>query len=242
MKKKLLNKLYLVRDYLFPKKCVDCGEEGVWWCKEHRHFLDRNGIWRCPVCKIENKTGATCNCCQKESYLDGVISFFPFFEPSPLSELLHDYKYNFVKDLESLWQEMLFKNKIFKRDDFWLKENMIFAPIPLFPPRERWRGFNQAQVLVNLFLQQAQEFYPQQKFISENILSRVKKTKQQAKLKKEERLENIQGAFDIKKPLPERVVLVDDVFTSGSTLQEAAKILKNNGVKVVWALTLFRAE
>lgn len=238
----LLKKLYLIRDFLFPKKCIDCGKEGDWWCREHRHFFDNDGIWRCPVCKIENKTGATCACCKRETYLDGVISFLPFFEPSPFSELLHDYKYNFVKDLESLWQEMIDKNKIFLRESFWLQKNTVFAPIPLHPLRERWRGFNQAQVLLDIFLSLAKKKYPTKDFISDNLLDRVKKTQQQAKLKKEDRLINIKSAFKIKKTPLKRVILVDDVFTSGATLNEAAKTLKQAGAQEVWALTLFRAE
>ncbi len=238
----LLQKLQLIKDFLFPKKCIDCDREGSWWCYEHRHFLDNEGIWRCPVCKIENKTGTTCSCCKRETCLDGIISFLPFFEPSPLSELLHDYKYNFVKDLESLWKEMIVKSKVFTKENFWLKEDNVFTPIPLYPLRERWRGFNQAQALLEIFLFLAKEKYPTKDFISDDLLDRIKKTQQQAKLKKENRLLNIQDAFKLKKTPPTRVVLVDDVFTSGATLNEAAKTLKKAGVQEVWALTLFRAE
>ncbi len=242
MRNFLLKKLYLIKDLLFPKRCVDCGEEGEWWCREHRHFLDNEGIWRCPVCKIENKTGTTCSCCKRETHLDGVISFLPFFEPSPLSELLYDYKYNFVKDLESLWEEMIVKNKVFMRKNFWLQENTIFTPVPLHPLRERWRGFNQAQVLLNIFLRLVKEKYPTQDFVFDGLLERNKKTQQQAKLKKENRLSNIKDAFRIKKTPPRRVILIDDVFTSGATLSEAAKTLKQAGAQEVWALTFFRAE
>lgn len=238
----LFQKLNLIKDLLFPKRCADCKEEGGWWCKEHRHFLDNEGIWRCPVCKVENKTGATCSCCQKEIYLDGVISFLPFFEPSPLSDLLHDYKYNFVKDLESLWLELVEKNKILKNEKFWLEEDVVFTFVPLFPLRERWRGFNQAKTLAEIFLRKAKEVYPQKNFVLSDLLTRVKNTKQQAKLKKENRKENIKNAFKIIGRPAKRVVLIDDVFTTGATLSEAARICKEAGAQEVWALTLFRAE
>lgn len=231
-----------MRDFLFPKKCVDCKAEGEWWCKEHRHFLDNEGIWRCPVCKIENKTGVTCACCVRETYLNGIVSLFPFFEPSPLSDLLHDYKYNFIKDIENLWKEMAEKNKVFRHESFWKKENTVFTFIPLFPLRERWRGYNQAQQLAEIFLEQAKYHYPDRDFVLVDLLKRVKKTKQQAKLKKEDRLENIKNAFEIKNKPGERVIIIDDVFTTGATLNESARILKEAGAKEVWALTLFRAE
>ena len=235
-------KLSLVRDFLFPKKCVDCGQEGEWWCKEHRHFLDNDGIWRCPICKVENKTGATCMCCKKESHLDGVISLAPFFDPSPISELLHDYKYGFAKDIENLWCEIVEKNKVFSKMNFLWQEKNHFVFIPLFPLRERWRGFNQAQVLAEIFVAQAKANFPGKEFFILKALKRIRQTKQQAKLNKEDRIKNIKDAFTINNQPSERVFLVDDVFTTGATLQEAARVLKEAGAKEVWALTLFRAE
>ncbi len=234
--------LATIRDFLFPKKCVDCGVEGEWWCKEHRHFLDHEGIWRCPLCKVENKTGATCVCCQKESFLDGVISLAPFYDPSPLSELLHDYKYSFAKDIENLWREMVEKSKVFSKMNFLWQEKNYFVFIPLFPLRERWRGFNQARDLAEIFVAQAKKKFLEKEFFVANALKRVKPTKQQAKLNREERLQNVKDAFAINNHPPERVILVDDVFTTGATLQEAARVLKEAGTKEVWALTLFRAE
>lgn len=74
------------------------------------------------------------------------------------------------------------------------------------------------------------------------MLTRVKNTKQQAKLKKENRKENIKNAFKIIGRPAKRVVLIDDVFTTGATLSEAARICKEAGAQEVWALTLFRAE
>ncbi len=243
MKQKYFIKILIViRDLLFPKKCVDCGMEGEWWCKEHRHFLDNDGIWRCPICKVENKTGATCACCKKESSLDGVISLTSFFDPSPLSELLHNYKYGFVKDIENLWQEIAGRSKVFSKVNFFCQEKNYFVFIPLFPLRERWRGFNQAKDLAKIFVIQAKEKNPEKEFIVLDVLKRIRPTKQQAKLNKEQRLQNIKDAFVIKNNPPERIILVDDVFTTGATLQEAARICKIAGVKEVWALTLFRAE
>ena len=78
-----------------------------------------------------------------------------------------------------------------------------------------------------------------------NMLKRIKKTSSQVELSKKQRKENIKGAFEINSNLESYArgagaFLVDDVFTTGSTLTEAARILKRNGMKNVWALTLAR--
>lgn len=83
------------------------------------------------------------------------------------------------------------------------------------------------------------------RFKTFNMLKRVKKTSSQVGLSKKQRKENIKGAFELnpnlEKPAGDAsVFLVDDVFTTGSTLTEAARILKRNGIKSVWALTLAR--
>ena len=116
--------------------------------------------------------------------------------------------------------------------------NYLIVPIPLHSKRRRERGFNQAELLA--------------KTISENLgllptnaLERTKNTKAQAKLKKSEcREENVAGCFKIKNPESVRdknIILVDDVFTSGATMNEAVKILKENGAKRIIALVAAKA-
>ncbi len=117
-------------------------------------------------------------------------------------------------------------------------ENFIIAPIPLHPGRERKRGFNQAELLA--------------KFIGTKLnleftiaLKKIKNTKPQAQLKNsEERIKNMEECFRITNPeLVENknVILIDDVFTSGATMNEAVKILKNCGAKKIIAAVLAKA-
>jgi ComF family protein len=74
-----------------------------------------------------------------------------------------------------------------------------------------------------------------------STLTKQKKTKKQSQLTKEERLENVKGAFKNKsKEIPENLILVDDIFTTGATMRECAKTLKKEGVKKVWGFTLAR--
>lgn len=128
------------------------------------------------------------------------------------------------------------------------------VPIPLSPSRKRWRGFNQAEVLCNTIGKELN-------MPVINALQRIKSTKTQKDLKREARIENVRDVFAVH-PLffkdPSRparaeaegvgrssikeknLILVDDVTTTGSTLLEAAKVLKRQGAAEVWCLTVAR--
>jgi len=126
---------------------------------------------------------------------------------------------------------------------FVSQEGVYLVPIPLHWQRHNWRGFNQAELLGQMIADGLGiGFIP-------DLLMRHKKTKPQSKLDKETRAKNIQGAFAINKKTLKlsnsktlKLLLFDDVWTSGATLKEAGQVLKRNGVKQVWGLTLARKE
>ncbi len=110
-------------------------------------------------------------------------------------------------------------------------------PVPLHWFRENKRGFNQSKLLAQLLSKDLGLDY------SEGI-KRIRYTKSQVRLKGKQRKENISGAFEISQdyklhPKP-YVLLIDDVWTTGSTMRECGNILKRNGVRKVWAITLAR--
>jgi len=120
-----------------------------------------------------------------------------------------------------------------------LSTKTFFQPIPLSEKKLRERGFNQAFLITKFF----RRFF---KFPIADFLIRVKETKPQAELKtKKDRYNNLKKAFKIKKEHLEtvsgvRVILVDDVITSGSTVREAAKTLKKAGASKVYVFALAR--
>lgn len=107
----------------------------------------------------------------------------------------------------------------------------IFVPIPIHSNKQRTRGYNQAEVLAN-------ELGKRFGIPVQNLLTRSVDTKSQFKLSKEERKQNVKGIFSLASPIPkDRVfILMDDVVTTGSTLKEAAKVLKKAGAKEVFGL------
>ena len=113
----------------------------------------------------------------------------------------------------------------------------IFVPVPLFSSKLKKRGYNQSEIL-------AKELSKKFKIPFQNILERTRNTKTQVGLSNIDRKLNIKNAFSFNNQKSvisnQSIFLVDDVVTTGSTLKEAAKVLKRNGVKRVIGLTLAR--
>lgn len=206
-----------MKDCLFPYFCEQCGMEGEWWCKDCRG----------PVSAFSfsaNTTGQT----DLAVELRQVTAFFHYNDAGPLTKLIKDFKYQFVTDLEELWREVIGETSISIEKDF------VVVPVPLFKKRWRERGFNQAEILGKIFAEKFKLSYDQ------SGLLRIKSTGHQARLSKEERIKNMSEAFawQSSDPAPRKVLLVDDVYTTGATMQECARVLKKNGTKVVEGLVL----
>jgi competence protein ComFC len=124
-----------------------------------------------------------------------------------------------------------------KEEEIWWKVDFII-PVPLHPKRKKERGFNQAEII-------AKELARIKGIeLGDKLLVKVKNVPPQTSLKVEERAKNVSGAFLItqKEKIKKKVVLlVDDVYTTGSTIRECSSVLKKAGVKEVKALTVAQA-
>lgn len=199
-----------IKDLLFPKSCVSCQEEGDWLCEDC--FLVINTLKTDKV--VAN--------------LDGITALFDYGE-NTVSKLIKMFKYNYLLGIADIFKKIITDTEF---NDTW--SDFVIIPVPLHARRERERGFNQAEILAKLF---AEKFCLS---INKN-LHRVIYTAQQAKLSGEERRANLKDAFIWSgEVFPEKVLLVDDVYTTGATMQECARVLKNSGVKIVWGLVLAR--
>ncbi|MCX6781645.1 MAG: ComF family protein [Candidatus Magasanikbacteria bacterium] len=228
----------LVKDILFPVYCAECGKEGVWWCEKCFEKQKISPVLRCPGCGKQN-SGELCLGCRGFFNLDGVSALMSYTEAEPSAKLIRDFKYKYAHDIQSVWQMLIGRYL----SGIPIPEEGVILPVPLFPRRERERGFNQAKILADIIYQEIKKIFPQRKYeVNDSILSRLRATAQQAKLTKEEREINVDGAFAVKSDaVPNSVILVDDVYTTGATLNECAKVLKIGGSKTVWAITLARA-
>ncbi|HFC77051.1 MAG TPA: ComF family protein [Candidatus Moranbacteria bacterium] len=233
-------------DTLFPIECLSCNKSDDWICDDCLNKISIKNHQTCPLCKqIETPNGNTCFDCREKFSLDGLLvaSFYRRNKHKTiLAQLIHFYKYRFVSELNNPLGEIL--KKAFLNSNLILPDFII--PIPLHHRRLRWRNFNQSKLLANYL---SVNLTPGFKIdLLENVIIRKKYTQPQAKIKnRQQRIKNLQGIFAINKNSTDfkliknkTILLVDDVATTGSTLFECAKALKQNHVKKVYAIVLAR--
>ena len=148
-----------------------------------------------------------------------------------LMAVIHAYKYDGRVILAEPLSKLL--TAVYARH--WQRRTVdIVLPVPLHPARLRKRGFNQAWLLVKSWGD----------FVVRDLLQRTRRTPSQTGLERRERLRNVKGAFSIKDPASvenKHVLLVDDVYTTGATVQACARILNKCGAAQVDVLTVGRA-
>ena len=215
----------LILDLLFPKYCVGCKKLGSYLCPNCEEKLELITVQNCPVCGRKSLTGITHKFCKYKLSLDGSTSIFNY--KNPIKQAVHQIKYRLVKDEIKTFVDLMLK---FLPKNF--PEFDLIIPIPLHPKKQKERGFNQSEEIAKIL-------FPN--LLLNNCLIRTKYTKAQFGLKSQERKENIKGAFAVKNPekiINKKILLIDDVATTYSTLNEACRILKTSGASFVWSLTL----
>ncbi len=231
----------MVKDYLFPVFCLKCQIEGQWWCKNCLKKFTVMGVYYCPVCHLSNLNGQPCNPCRAASSLNGIAAFLDYDDQAIIGQLIKQFKYNFAFDITTVWEEMVesFLPEIISRMNIEV-DFLTVIPIPLHISRERERGFNQANLVAQLVFKKLSTL--KQIDFNNKSLQRKRPTNQQAKLNRVDRLNNLKDAFVWcgQKSAPKNILLIDDVYTSGTTMQECAMVLKKFGAQKVYGFTLAR--
>jgi len=185
----------------------------------------------CPKCGRPQASGIVCpSCRQLQTEIDGIRSPFRFDEV--IRKAIHQLKYQNLKAISPCLAELLAD---------YLGSNPlpgeVLVPVPLHPRRLRERGYNQSSLL-------ARELAKLTNLrVVEDCLIRTKQAQPQVRAASvEERRRNVANAFVCQndKLSGKQVILIDDVCTSGATLESCAIALKNKGVISVWGLTLAR--
>ena len=211
------------REYL----CDDCGSK-----------LTRIVAPFCETCS-EPFSGAidgffTCaNCAHRTLHFQSAVAAYR--SRGIVRRVVHDFKYGrqvHLRHLVGEWLQTAFEDERLRDIPFDL-----LVPVPLHPARERERGFNQAALIAELAGKS-------RGIACKSVMERTRYTTTQTAFDRAERMENLHGAFRLRKNGDVRglrVLLVDDVLTTGATLSECARVLKKAGASVVYAATAARA-
>ena len=230
-------------DILFPPLCHVCrnfipGQEEIHLCDPCREKVSLIRSPLCPVCgvpfAVEDGIDHPCGRCLRARPPFTRSRSATAFQ-STVQELIHRFKYgkkiHLARPLGLLTARALVDFSKEAAPDF-------IVPVPLHRKRLRERGFNQSQLLGRVLAKQWS--IP----LSVNNLRRVRWTEPQVGLPASERERNVRGAFavaDTARFREKRLLLVDDVYTTGSTVEECARTLKRAGASEVWVITVARA-
>lgn len=218
-------------DALFPRRCPVCGE-----------IVEPAGNLICPGCigKLKPVRQPTCRKCGKEvfgEHTEYCIDCSQHRRSFESGVALFNYNESARRSMAAV----KYKNKREYLDFYasvmaWRYQNVIrgwdvdvLIPVPVHPSRRRKRGFNQAEELAKRLSHRWH--IP----VENGMLVRNRKTAPQRDLNPQERLKNLQEAFAVRsdRPVPSRVILVDDIYTTGSTIEACTRVLKAAGVKEV---------
>lgn len=197
-----------VIDLLIPRTCVGCGKDGKYICDKCNLFLSE-------ATTIFNRGN-----------LIEVVSIWDY--EGLIKKLIYKIKYDGIFDAIDELTE-----KAFERRDLDVPKDIIITFVPMYFKKERQRGFNQAELI-------AKKLGQISSIQAILLLEKTKETPSQTGLEKEERIKNVRCAFKIIAEVncPKNILIVDDIYTSGATLEECARVLKKAGAETIRGFTL----
>lgn len=223
------------KEYLFPVFCLSCNTEGVWVCESCMKLIEVDPQFFCPVCHASTEKGVVCQACASISALAQHIALIKYVEVGLIGKLIHVFKYQYAEEVLGVIEERV---QTFVSTHSELFQDIdLLVPVPLHKKRFAERGFNQAASIASVFGNVLQ------KPLGEKMLIRTRHTPHQAKLDREGRMKNVEDAFVVTDSLDtrgKRILLVDDVYTTGATMQACAKAFKDAGALRVSGCTFAR--
>lgn len=228
-------------DILFPRFCINCRKEGCYLCSDCSLFVSEAGFV-CPVCGKSSYFGERHRSCLEKNQLDGLISVWDY--DGLIKKLIHCVKYDeMFHILEEIVEKIILEfEKDTQRFSFFLsflnQQETFISFIPANLCNKKKRGFDQSEIFAGYIAKAFNKTLV-------TLLKKEKDTKPQTNLNKEERFSNIKDSFVFgrckEKEEIERVVLFDDVWTSGATMKECCRVLKEKGIREVWGFTIAKA-
>ena len=228
-------------DLVYPRFCAGCGgavganESHVCWdCLSAIQYVAHPYCSHCgdPVFGRVDEAFTCYTCSSATPHFDRALSAARY--QGPLQEIMRNFKYR-----KGLWTGDDIAQLLLAcvNSHFDVDEVDAVAFVPLYPARQRQRGYNQAEVLA------AAVAHRLRKPLLRRCLARVRPTPSQTGLTAKARASNVENAFKVRRPghvQGRSVLLVDDVMTTGATVNECARVLKKAGASRVWVATVAR--
>ena len=204
---------------IYPPVCGFCGK------------LDKNSL--CNKCKIRIQKNAICKIedyRETTSFFDEHLYLFQY--DGEIRNAILNFKFNEQAYIYKTFLEILKNNEKICTQ---IKKYDIIMPIPISKKRFKQRGYNQSALIARNLAKTLNIDY------KENVLVKIKDNKPQSELGQHERSANVKDVYKLIEPnkiYQKRILLVDDIYTTGSTANECAKVLKENNANIVGIFTL----
>lgn len=217
-------------DFIYPPYCIVCNKLLLFneklICKKCLLDLPKLDVDYNIVEEIDSKLS-------QEIYFSQAVSIWEF--SPPLQTAIHYLKYQGFKTIAN--QFGAFMEDRLRQMSLPVNQTLLI-PVPLHKTRLRERGYNQSTLLCSAIAAETDLIY------DDSILKRIRYTESQTRLNASERQKNVENAFKVfnsEKIENKLIILVDDVITTGSTMNACAKVLMNNGAKAVYLLSIVKA-
>jgi ComF family protein len=229
--------LSLVRELFFPSACPVCGkplvtgrEARLGICADCEGLYALEGGDRCQVCgrPLISEIAVCTDCRAAEHVFDKAAALYPYTRQCV--KLLHAYKFRGHRALAPFFADKMLE----ARDLFFdraLFDELVMVPVPPRDGKMKKAGWDQVEIIARILERRTR---------LRRCLKRLPSASQK-KLSAEDRAKNLKGRIICTKSPPQRVLLIDDVYTTGATLDVCASALKESGAEMVYGLCLFRA-
>ena len=225
-------------DILFPKFCVNCGKEGAYLCEDCMSLVDVFEYQYCAFCYPPKVVldGKTCKSCRNRKKLNELFCAASY-QKNIVKKMLLLFKYEpYAKELSKPLSNLIITHfQILGKTP----QIDLIIPVPLRKQKLKKRGFNQSEEIalwIAHFLK---------KPLIADALIKIKKTDDQMRLSGGRRQKNLENAFSCARPeiiKNKKILLIDDILTTGTTIEECACALKRAGANQVSAAVVARAE
>ncbi len=223
----------------FPRRCPICDEAILYGEKICGSCVDKLPYIKEPFCKkcgkqLEDERQEYCSDCEKKphNYIQGK-AVFSYRKEMKLS--MYRFKYSNKREYAQFYA-----GEAVKQCGMWIERRGIEAivPIPMFPAKKRARGYNQAEVFAKAL--GSELGLP----VEKNLVKRVRNTKPQKTLNDRQRKDNLKGAFQVRTNIVKysKILLVDDIYTTGATIDAVAETLQKVGVTEVYFVSICIGE